>query len=112
MQHNCRLFDCPVKLSRQATQERQATHVKTVQVEHLDDRHFIINIALLSNQQLHSDISDLSYQAITPNQWVKCVTSGFETWLQTDDEDDILPEDEEEEMEDEDEFTDYSSDLE
>ena len=116
-QYNCHLSDCPVTLSCKASLERQATSVKTVQVENTNDRHFIINIASLSNPQLHCEISKLSYHPISPDQWVQCVTSGFQTWAQTSDEDEMLSSEEEDAEEDDDqmdpefEYSDYSSDV-
>ena len=115
VQHNCHRFNCPVTLSRQATLERQATGVKTVQVEHLYDSHFIINTAALRNQQLHSDISNLTFSPITPDAWIECVNAGFDVWEQTPDEEDITLQDNDEEdfdiEQDDEDFSDDYSDL-
>ena len=92
-------------MSRTARMEQHESEVKTVQVEHTDNSHFVINSAALRNAQLHRRISNLSFNDITPQEWVACVESGFDAWAQAGDEE---LESEEEEMGE----VDYSEDEE
>ncbi|POW05701.1 hypothetical protein PSTT_09466 [Puccinia striiformis] len=47
VQHNCDKGNCPIKNTRPSLIERQETEIMTAQVEHVDNKHFIINTARL-----------------------------------------------------------------
>ncbi|PLW06567.1 hypothetical protein PCANC_26024 [Puccinia coronata f. sp. avenae] len=80
VQHNCHAGNCQVTTSRPARLERLDKNVKTVQVEHTDNDHFVINSASLRNSDLHHAISNLTFAPITPEQWVDGMATGCRVW--------------------------------
>ncbi|PLW54792.1 hypothetical protein PCANC_03704 [Puccinia coronata f. sp. avenae] len=80
VQHKCHAGNCQVTTSRPACLERLDTNVKTVQVEHTDNDHFVINSASLQNSDLHHTISNLTFAPITPEQWVDGMATGCRVW--------------------------------
>ncbi|KAI7963823.1 hypothetical protein MJO29_004250 [Puccinia striiformis f. sp. tritici] len=43
--HNCDKENCPIKKTKPSLIEHQETEIMTAQVEHLDNKHFVINTA-------------------------------------------------------------------
>jgi hypothetical protein len=55
----------------------------------------IINLASLSNAELHWVISDLPMRTIGPHDWIRCVKEGYNIWAKIPD--DVFDTEEEDE---------------
>ncbi|OAV88755.1 hypothetical protein PTTG_28931 [Puccinia triticina 1-1 BBBD Race 1] len=80
VQHNCKRGNCPIKNTQPAQIERQETEIKTAQVEHTDNRHFVINTASFHDPFQHHQISQTDLPQISNQDMVQCVLDGLENW--------------------------------
>ncbi|PLW26028.1 hypothetical protein PCANC_22405, partial [Puccinia coronata f. sp. avenae] len=80
LQHNCHRHKCPVEATGHARVERKDTGPAIPTVRHCKVDDMIINLASLSNAELHCIISDLPMRRIQPSDWVTCVREGYSTW--------------------------------
>ncbi|KAI9605473.1 hypothetical protein KEM48_002172 [Puccinia striiformis f. sp. tritici PST-130] len=83
VQHNCHMGKCPVKLTKTTLMEQQETTVKTLQVEHVDHAHYVINSASLHEPQLHQMVSGLAVGNPNEEQWASAIANGFAVWLES-----------------------------
>ncbi|KAI7953108.1 hypothetical protein MJO29_008739 [Puccinia striiformis f. sp. tritici] len=74
---------CPVKLTKTTLMEQQETTVKTLQVEHVDHAHYVINSASLHEPQLHQMVSGLAVGNPNEEQWASAIANGFAVWLES-----------------------------
>ncbi|KAA1123802.1 hypothetical protein PGTUg99_020863 [Puccinia graminis f. sp. tritici] len=80
VQHNCELADCGISNTKVVYKERKECATRVGVVNHIDQRHFLINASSLTNPELHRKISDLPIRDVTPDEWVDCINAGLSAW--------------------------------
>ncbi|KAI9626747.1 hypothetical protein KEM48_010212 [Puccinia striiformis f. sp. tritici PST-130] len=80
VQHNCDKGNCPIKNTRPSLIERQETEIMTAQVEHVDNKHFIINTAAFHDPFQHHKVSQTNLPQLSDEDMVQCAVEGLENW--------------------------------
>ncbi|POW19850.1 hypothetical protein PSHT_04232 [Puccinia striiformis] len=77
---NCDKGNCPIKNTRPSLIERQETEIMTAQVEHVDNKHFIINTAAFHDPFQHHKVSQTNLPQLSDEDMVQCAVEGLENW--------------------------------
>ncbi|KAI9625457.1 hypothetical protein H4Q26_016255 [Puccinia striiformis f. sp. tritici PST-130] len=70
----------PIKKIRPSLIERQETEIMTAQVEHLDNKHFVINTTSFHDPFRHRIVSQTNLPQLSDADTVQCTVEGLENW--------------------------------
>ncbi|KAH9472079.1 hypothetical protein MJO29_002128 [Puccinia striiformis f. sp. tritici] len=80
VQHNSDKGGCPIKKTKPSLIELQETGIMTAQVEHLDNKHFVINTASFHDPFQHHMVSQINLPQLSDADMVQCAAEGLENW--------------------------------
>jgi hypothetical protein len=67
-------------MSKPVTVEHQETDIKTSQVLHADDKHYVINTASFHDPFQHHQVSRTNLPQISDQDMAQCVLDGLRNW--------------------------------
>ncbi|POW04889.1 hypothetical protein PSTT_10072 [Puccinia striiformis] len=80
VQHNCDKGKCPIKKTKPSLIEHEETEIMTAQVEHSENKHFVINTASFHDPFQHHILSQTNLPQLSDADMVQCAVEGLENW--------------------------------
>ncbi|KAH9472416.1 hypothetical protein Pst134EA_003032 [Puccinia striiformis f. sp. tritici] len=80
VQHNCDKGKCPIKKTKPSLIEHEETEIMTAQVEHSENKHFVINTASFHDPFQHHKVAQTNLPQLSDADMVQCAVKGSGNW--------------------------------